>query len=1198
MESLLDLIQSLESGLTNTKISSQKESMETLITGMKNMPSSNMTCKEIDHLVDFLSDRLALADPNITNLILDGFLWLTKSKWSIDGCSMINPEQAKRIVEHGVFGHLTIQNLAKSGRLKVFQLLHYFLTGSQLSGIQSMESSFIKNYLIAIDEEKDPQILHLIFCMNVIIIREFPSVIDFKEELFETISVYFPIDFSPPPGGGIAGITRDLLVSSLHQCLFAMRNISGHSLMLLICEKLESQWPNGQLDALSLLSDCLHGRVQCINDKDSHVASDRNPIDIRHISPFLGVIVPVLIKIGEEIEKRRDKTDLCLLVLSCISGLVHAHSVQTNEKFQLEDFTVILLRSIGLLSNESNQRQPPSALTISKSITVDYVLESFKCAQNNILLSSILFMYTIPRLCTPLFSDSVTNSCDQAIITEKLKINIDELTNWQSCIYVLDRIFHSITEENLINALHYDQQLLKLLNIIKINTNFIINMIKECLPNSYNLTISSTLTYNEKSIHFLICLCRLFYSLIKYTSSENDDSSSSSSYVDSIINAICSTIQWLDNTLRNNNNNLFNYEVLRSIKDELLSFIPIIYNSCVLFACKLDEFLFDYLKNCQVEQTVLNNSNCFTMDILKYCSCKNLSLLQTVLEFILEKCNKNMLSLDSESSNNVFGFQYWAKSFNSLLYFICEYIIENSMDTNTETDQLVVQSYLSGLCQNVKLFLNIMNHYSCCKNNEFVLNEINKMNFIFRIITSQCNSSEQTRLFRIYKHYFDEMDYNHTEMYPVALGLFTILCGIIAGLRPDVIISINPVQLLDFIMDNSKRILCTPSSTITTTNTSSISSSVFCCSTTISSILAQTYASVLNKSDDNFALDITNQLSTSLGVFWSVTERDSSNELRTFICFWLLWSIRSLLSTLNAPDEDNGDNNHSYHKKWSDYLIQSIILKSDTTDDLWMSTFQRIVSSNDRILYSINCFKQADRILLESMKSTDCVLSCFSHCCIKVDSYIQNVLKCFHDHIYHQLTLLINHITLQSIDCEKVTNIFTSFRNAMLTLYLKMAIRFPTEFFTDQFVNKIMRFALFAITSCSDIECQLAGLKFISIVISGRFTKSFELLNIISENQANDLLENLPKLVYFSNGQEMKNKEVLNLEDETNINMLTCSIRLITSRCLCNLIKLLPEQFINRHRDVNILPLLDQLVDDPNRYVRIEAVQARNLWLT
>ncbi|CAH8294995.1 unnamed protein product, partial [Schistosoma turkestanicum] len=99
----------------------------------------------------------------------------------------------------------------------------------------------------------------------------------------------------------ISGITRDLLVSSLHQCLFAMRNIIGHNLMPLICEKIESQWPNGQLDALSLLSDCLHGQIQCPNVDDTTINtilfSDKNPIDIRHISPYLGVIIPTLIKI-------------------------------------------------------------------------------------------------------------------------------------------------------------------------------------------------------------------------------------------------------------------------------------------------------------------------------------------------------------------------------------------------------------------------------------------------------------------------------------------------------------------------------------------------------------------------------------------------------------------------------------------------------------------------------------------------------------------------------------------------------------------------------------------------------------------------------------------------------------------------------------------------------------------------------------
>lgn len=64
--------------------------------------------------------------------------------------------------------------------------------------------------------------------------------------------------------------------------------------------------------------------------------------------------------------------------------------------------------------------------------------------------------------------------------------------------------------------------------------------------------------------------------------------------------------------------------------------------------------------DCQLEQITLNTSNNFTMDILKYCSCKNLSLLQKTIKFILEKCNNNDMLMDSENVNLV-SLQYWGR---------------------------------------------------------------------------------------------------------------------------------------------------------------------------------------------------------------------------------------------------------------------------------------------------------------------------------------------------------------------------------------------------------------------------------------------------------------------------------------------------------------------------------------------------------
>lgn len=179
-------------------------------------------------------------------------------------------------------------------------------------------------------------------------------------------------------------------------------------------------------------------------------------------------------------------------------------------------------------------------------------------------------------------------------------------------------------------------------------------------------------------------------------------------------------------------------------------------------------------------------------------------------------------------------------------------------------------------------------------------------------------------------------------------------------------------------------------------------------------------------------------MSTSLNYFWSITGQNNSVDLHTFICFWLLWSIRGLLATLNVSlhGGNNVDNNNNdyYHRKWCDSLIQSIFLDFNTTnhddgDDNWICTFEKSLSSSHRrILCSVDCFKQADQILLDlGMKSIDCCLNSFNHCRI-TDSYIPNVLECIHEPVYNLIHLLINVTRLQSLDFEK-SILFKSFRS-------------------------------------------------------------------------------------------------------------------------------------------------------------------------
>ncbi|CAH8840635.1 unnamed protein product [Trichobilharzia szidati] len=1134
MDSLLDLIQSLESGLTDIKITSQKESIEALITGMKNIPLSNITCKEIDHLVDFLSDRLALSDPNITNLILDGFIWLTKSVWSSNGCSLINSEQAERIVQNGIFGHLSVQSLTKSGRLKVFQLLHCFLTGSQLTGIQSMKSTFIKNYLVAIDGEKDPQILQLIFQMNAIIIKALPSVAEFIDELFETTSVYFPIDFSPPPGGGISGITRDVLVASLHKCLFAMRNTTGHLLMPLICEKLESDWTDGQLDALSLLTDCLHGQLMHSNGNDGdQVLSDGNPIEMRHISPYLGVIFPALIKIANQIEKRRNKTHVSALALSCVSGLIYAYSKQTNEQSQLEDFAVILLRSFGLSSDKSNKNQ--SSVIIPSDVIVDYIIESFKSAQNNALLCSILLNYTIPCLSSPLISDSAGDSC-HLISTEELNVTVEKLPNWQSCISLLNRIFLSITEENLIKALHNDVQIMKTLNRIKDNGFAMITKLHEYTTKSTNLSE----ILNGKIIHFSVLTCRLCYSIMKYStavpslpdknitvnSCDSNTPPQTQSYslgIDSIFNIVCSTILWLNkySSVDHNNNShtnagdadLLEDEAIKPVKDELLSFIPVIYCSCDLFVAKLDEFLFSCLKNCPIKQPKSGNNNMsnntnkdFAMEVLKYCSFKNMNLLKKAVEFIVDRRNcesdicNDWMSLAINHSSKITE-TYWVDSFTSLLCFICEGIVDNynsnnNNNTRNQTDQhlhyLSPISYLFELCQNIQLFVNFTNHYSLHDSTEikFIQNQIIKLNSIFRIITSQCNSSDQILVYHLYKDYYDEVNTNHYPS-PLTLGLFTILCGIISGLRPDVIKSENPVSLLDFFVNNIENIL----------------HHIQCSNPLLLSVFSQTVASLLNKTDDECFTNVKQCLSSCLDHFF--TSMQITGSQNTFVCFLVLWSIRGLLSSYAYNESDN----RTAHKELGDFLIKSRMI-TFTPLGFDISSYQKTVLSAE-FQCVCSCLDQADEILLKSLNSTSSSssLCTFSHCYI-TDSYIRNILQQIIEPMHSEINLLIDRIRSQP-ELLKTHNCFTAFLDHLLAFYLKITVRLPSEFFTDELIRKVIPFALYAVTSIDNTKTQLAGLHFISVV-SEKYSQNSELCSLISQNQADDLFGRLPKLMEIS----------------------------------------------------------------------------------
>ena len=77
----------------------------------------------------------------------------------------------------------------------------------------------------------------------------------FEEDAFESLSCYFPVDFSPPKGSDIC-VTKEDLVLALRQC-FAAQPLFAPLAFPLFLDKLDSDLAEAKIDANLTLVQCL-----------------------------------------------------------------------------------------------------------------------------------------------------------------------------------------------------------------------------------------------------------------------------------------------------------------------------------------------------------------------------------------------------------------------------------------------------------------------------------------------------------------------------------------------------------------------------------------------------------------------------------------------------------------------------------------------------------------------------------------------------------------------------------------------------------------------------------------------------------------------------------------------------------------------------------------------------------------------------
>ena len=137
--------------------------------------------------------------------------------------------------------------------------MHFYLVFSSIyssfyyAELQVLGSDFVFGFIQAVDQERDPRNLLILFSLFPIVANYF-RLEPFAEELFEVFGCYFPIDFTAPADDPY-GITKEQLSDGLARCLTASTRFADYCLPLLQ-EKLDSDLASAKVEALRALELC------------------------------------------------------------------------------------------------------------------------------------------------------------------------------------------------------------------------------------------------------------------------------------------------------------------------------------------------------------------------------------------------------------------------------------------------------------------------------------------------------------------------------------------------------------------------------------------------------------------------------------------------------------------------------------------------------------------------------------------------------------------------------------------------------------------------------------------------------------------------------------------------------------------------------------------------------------------------------
>lgn len=105
------------------------------------------------------------------------------------------PKDSSERLFRGLFENVQCQSQLLPDRRNIY-LIFITLLKNRIEDLKSMGPDFVYGVITAIDGERDPRNLMLLFSILPYFMTEF-SLGHLTEEMFEVIACYFPVDFNP-----------------------------------------------------------------------------------------------------------------------------------------------------------------------------------------------------------------------------------------------------------------------------------------------------------------------------------------------------------------------------------------------------------------------------------------------------------------------------------------------------------------------------------------------------------------------------------------------------------------------------------------------------------------------------------------------------------------------------------------------------------------------------------------------------------------------------------------------------------------------------------------------------------------------------------------------------------------------------------------------------------------------------------------